>query len=100
MVLIDPQYAPRVFTKHDVNGMVDLIHVTAKETNVDLFERFAVMRYWQLTEGLPFSTFVSPDEIHMNDWGYGCWAKLLAGSLHEAATRATVTATALTAAKR
>lgn len=100
VVLIDPQYAPKVFTKHDVNGMVDLIHVTAKENNVDLFERFAVMRYWQLTEGLPFSTFVSVDEIHMNDWGYGCWAKLLAGSLHEAATRATVTATAITAAKR
>ena len=37
------------------NGMVDLIHVTAKEANVDLFERFAVMRYWRLTEDIPFS---------------------------------------------
>jgi acyl-CoA thioesterase-1 len=94
VVLLNPQYAPKVFTKHDVDGMVDLIHLTAKEANVDLFERFAVMRYWRLTEDLPFSAFISPDELHMNDWGYGCLAKLMAGALHDAATRATVTATA------
>ena len=94
VVLINPQYAPKVFTKHDVDGMVDLIHLTAKETNVDLFERFAVMRYWRLTEDLPFSAFISPDELHMNDWGYGCLAKLMAGAIQEAATRSTVTAVA------
>ena len=93
VVLINPQYAPKVFTRHDVDGMVDLIHVTAKEANVDLFERFAVMRYWRLTEDLPFSTFISPDELHMNDWSYGCIAKLMAGAIHEAAARSTVTAT-------
>ena len=87
VVLINPQYAPKVITKHDVDGMVDLIDLTAKETNVDLFERFAVMRYWRLTEDIPFSTFISPDELHMNDWSYGCVAKLLAGAIQEAATR-------------
>jgi len=94
VVLINPQYAPKVITKHDVDGMVDLIHLTAKETNVDLFERFAVMRYWRLTEDIPFSTFLSADELHMNDWSYGCIAKLLAGAIQEAAGRSTVTATA------
>jgi acyl-CoA thioesterase I len=93
VVLINPQYAPKVITKHDVDGMVDLIHLTAKETNVDLFERFAVMRYWRLTQDIPFSTFISPDELHMNDWSYGCIAKLLAQAIHEAAGRTTVTAT-------
>jgi lysophospholipase L1-like esterase len=100
VILINPQYSPKVITKHDVDGMVDLIDLTAKRENVDLFQRFAVMRYWRLTENLPFSTFVSPDELHMNDWGYGCWAKLLAGSIYEAATRSTVTATANPAVKR
>lgn len=94
VVLINPQYAPKVISKHDVDGMVDLIHLTAKEANVDLFERFAVMRYWRLTEDIPFSTFISPDELHMNDWGYGCVAKLLAQAIQEAATRSTITATA------
>ena len=94
VVLINPQYAPKVITKHDVDGMVDLIELTAKQANVDLFERFAVMRYWRLTEDIPFSAFVSPDELHMNDWSYGCLAKLMAGAIQEAATRTTVTATA------
>ena len=79
MVLINPQYAPKVITKHDVDGMVDLIDAhRARRRNVDLFQRFAVMRYWRLTEDIPFSAFVSPDELHMNDWSYGCIAKLLA----------------------
>ncbi|AMN44868.1 SGNH/GDSL hydrolase family protein [Rhodoplanes sp. Z2-YC6860] len=93
VVLMNPQYTPQVFTKHDVEGMVHLLNVAAKENSVDLFQRFALMRYWQLTEGIPFSAFTSPDELHMNDWGYGCVAKLLAGAIHDAATRPTLTAT-------
>ena len=94
VVLINPQYAPKVINKHDAYGMVDLIDLAAKQANVDLFQRFAVMRYWRLTEDIPFSVFVSPDELHMNDWSYGCIAKLMAGAIHEAAVRSTVTATA------
>ena len=93
VVLMNPQYTPRVFTKHDVDGMVHLLDVAAKEGSVDLFRRYALMRYWQLTEGMPFSTFTAPDELHMNDWGYGCVARLLAGAIHDAAMRPTLTAT-------
>jgi acyl-CoA thioesterase-1 len=92
VILMNPQYAPKVIVKHDVDAMVDLIDFTAKQTHVDLFQRYAVMRYWRLTENLPFETFVSPDELHMNDWSYGCVAKLLAGAITEAATRPTMTA--------
>ena len=92
VVLMNPQYAPKVITKHDVEGMVQLIATTAKEKNIDLFQRYAVMRYWQLTEGLPFNAFLSPDELHLNDWSYGCVAKLMAVAIHDAATRPTVTA--------
>jgi len=94
VVLMNPQYAPKVITKHDAEGMVHLIAITAKEKNIDLFQRYAVMRYWQLTEGMPFNAFMSPDELHLNDWSYGCIAKLMADAIHDAATRPTVTATA------
>jgi len=94
VVLMNPQYAPKVFTRHDIEGMVHLIAVAAKDDSIDLFQRYAVMRYWQLTEGLTFSAFLSPDELHLNDWSYGCVAKLLAGAIHDAATRPTLTATA------
>ena len=94
VILMNPQYAPKVLVKAEVERMIDLISAAAKEANVDLFQRYAVMRYWQLTEGIPFSAFTSPDELHMNDWGYGCIAKLLAGSIADAANRSNVTVTA------
>ena len=93
VVLIDPQYAPKVIAKHDehdVDLMVALTSTASREMHIDLFQRFALMRYWHLTKSLPFSAFLSKDELHMNDWSYGCFAKLLAGAIAEAATRATV----------
>ena len=92
VILMNPQYAPKVIAKHDAELMVDLIGRAAKEAKVDLFQRFAVMRYWRLTENIPFDVFVSPDELHMNDWSYGCVAKLLAGAIVDAAQRSTQTA--------
>lgn len=94
VILMNPQYAPKVITKHDVESMVELIAVAAKESSVDLFQRYALMRYWRLTEDMPFGSFVSKDELHMNDWSYGCIAKLLANSINDVVMRATVTATA------
>jgi lysophospholipase L1-like esterase len=87
VVLIDPQYVPTVLAKSETDGMVDQISAAAKEENVDLFQRFAVMRDWHEIQHLPFNTFVSPDDLHMNDWGYNCWARLMAGAIAEAATR-------------
>lgn len=92
VILIDPQFAPKVLAKKEAEKMVDLIATTAKATNVDLFRRFAVMRHWRNVARIPFETFISPDELHMNDWSYGCVAKLLAGAIVEAATRSTLTA--------
>ena len=90
VVLINPQYAPKVIAKHDehdVDLMDALISTVARKMHVNLFKRFALMRYWRVTTGLPFSAFLSQDELHMNDWGYGCMAKLLAGAIAEAALR-------------
>ncbi|MFY9841127.1 MAG: SGNH/GDSL hydrolase family protein [Xanthobacteraceae bacterium] len=87
VVLIDPQFAPAVLAKSETPGMVDQIALAAKEENVDLFRRFAVMRDWHDVQNLSFDTFVSPDHLHMNDWSYACVAKLLGTAIAEAATR-------------
>lgn len=92
VVLIDPQFAPKVLAKKEADAMVDLLATTAKTQNVDLFRRFAVMRHWRQVARIPFEAFISPDELHMNDWSYGCLAKLLGGAIAEAATRSTLTA--------
>jgi acyl-CoA thioesterase I len=87
VVLIDMQFAPRVLAKSETQGMEDQIALAAKEANVDLFNRFALMREWHEVQHIPFDAFVSPDELHMNDWSYSCVAKLLAAAIAEAATR-------------
>jgi acyl-CoA thioesterase I len=87
VILMDMQYVPKVLGKSESQGMEDQLAITAKQENIDLFERFAVMRDWHDVRHIPFETFVAPDGLHMNDWGYACVAKLLADSIAEAATR-------------
>jgi hypothetical protein len=53
------------------------------------------MRAWHETEAIPFEGFLAPDQLHMNDWGYGCLAKLIGGALAEAATRPIAAARAI-----
>jgi len=92
VVIIDPQYAPRVISKPTCQGMVSLIASTAKAEHVGVFHRFELMRRWREAEQLPFETFVSTDGLHMNDWSYACLAKALGVAIAEAATRPTATA--------
>jgi lysophospholipase L1-like esterase len=94
VVLIDPQFAPKVIAKHEAEQMVELIAQTAKREDVDLFRRFAVMKRWSEHDRLPFTTFVSADGLHMNDWSYACMAKGLGAAIAEAAQRPVLSATA------
>src|SRR5262252_2367181 len=87
VVLIDPQFAPAVLAKSETPGMVEQIALAAKQEDVGLFHRFAVMRDWHDVQHLAFDSFVSHDHLHMNDWSYDCLAKLLGGAIAEAATR-------------
>ncbi len=92
VVLIDPQFAPKVIAKPQVGKMVDFIAATAKRENVALFRRFEVMKEWIEVEHLPFSTFVIADGLHLNDWGYACMAKGIGMAIAEAARRPVVSA--------
>jgi acyl-CoA thioesterase-1 len=92
VVLIDPQYAPKVIAKPNAEGMVSLIAAAAKAEHVCLFHRFALMRQWYEADNMSFETFLSADGLHMNDWSYACIAKWLAAAIAEAATRPTATA--------
>ncbi len=92
VILVDLQFCPKVIAKAEADEMVNLISITAKKEKVSVFRRFAVMRHWRQVARLPYDKFLSPDELHLNDWSYGCIAKLLAGSIAEASTRATQTA--------
>jgi acyl-CoA thioesterase-1 len=97
VILMDLQFAPRVIEKADAEPMVGLISTVAKRDNVDLFRRFALMRDWSQARHISFQQSVAPDGLHMNDWSYGCMAKLLASAIADAATRVPQTAGVSTA---
>jgi lysophospholipase L1-like esterase len=92
VILINPQYAPKIISKPGVGQSVDVITATAHDAEVGLFDRFSVMRHWVDTERMPFEQFLSPDLLHMNDWSYACVAKLLANAIVDGAKPPAATA--------
>ena len=84
-VLIDPQYAPKVIEHPQIQDMIGLISTAAAEEKVNVFHRFALMRYWHDHAGMPFEAFLSPDGLHMNDWAHSCLATALADAIADAA---------------
>ena len=78
VVLVDPQYSPRVTERGEsANRMVKLLGNIAQLRHVGIFPRFEVMRDWHERQALPIDSFVISDGLHMNDWGYACFAQLL-----------------------
>jgi lysophospholipase L1-like esterase len=78
VVLVDPQYSPRV-TEHSESAgrIVTMLRRVAQLHHVGIFPRFEVMRDWHEKQDLPIDSFVISDGLHMNDWGYACFAQLL-----------------------
>ncbi|SHK95094.1 Lysophospholipase L1 [Bradyrhizobium lablabi] len=78
VVLVDPQYSPRVTERAEsASKMVGLLGKVAALRHVGIFPRFEVMREWHEKQALPVESFVIADGLHMNDWGYACFAQLL-----------------------
>lgn len=87
VLLIDPQFAPRVNAKPAISDMVGLIAYVAKQTHVPLFRRYVAMRHWHEDQAIGFDRFISADGLHMNDWGYSCLARLLAENIAASVAR-------------
>ncbi|WP_371346818.1 SGNH/GDSL hydrolase family protein [Ancylobacter sp. IITR112] len=75
LVLVDPQYAPRVLADADSGPMVRLMNEVGAEEGVAVYHRFALMRDWHETASMGFDSFLWKDKFHMNDWGYDCFAR-------------------------
>jgi len=78
VVLVDLQYSPRVIEHPEgATRMVKLLSRIAQLRHIGVFPRFEVMRQWHENQSLPIDSFVIADGLHMNDWGYACFAQLL-----------------------
>src|SRR6266481_3036852 len=78
LVLVDPQYSPRINERAEsASQMVKLLGKVAELRHVGFFPRFEVMREWHEKQAIPIDNFVIADGLHMTDWGYACFAQLL-----------------------
>lgn len=89
VLLVNPQYSPTVLARANHLDMIDLVAVAGRETNIDVFDRFAIMKSWGQQQRLGFDVFITGDGLHMNDWAYDCLARLLVETLEHAPTRRT-----------
>jgi lysophospholipase L1-like esterase len=84
VVLIDPQFVPATTSKEaeeKSNKMVNMLTSIAQARQVAHFPRFSVMRSWHTDQKLAFDSFVIHDGLHLNDWGYACFAQLLGDTI-------------------
>jgi acyl-CoA thioesterase-1 len=85
VILMDPQYAPRILGRPIHKAIVDTIGEVSNDLKVAVFRRFAVMRHWVMSGQYKMGDIISQDQLHMNDASYSCIARLLADSLASAA---------------
>jgi len=85
VILMDPQYAPRVLGRPLHRAIIDTLGGVANDLQVAVFRRFAVMRHWVASGQYKMEDIISRDQLHMNDASYSCIARLLADSLGSAA---------------
>jgi len=76
IILMDLQYAPALVTPArlaDSERMVSWIGAFAKETGVNVFRRFALMRHWNPVDRIPLDQMINNhdgNELHQNDGTY------------------------------
>jgi lysophospholipase L1-like esterase len=80
VIVMDPQYAPKVIAHPQTEEIVRRIGKLVTQAGAALFRRFELMRSWHATH-LGFDQFLSPDQLHMNDWSYDCLAATLSTAI-------------------
>lgn len=84
IVLMDPQYAPKVTDVPSHPEFVATIAQVAQEQRIGLFHRFALMRDWLDSKTFAEKDIIATDELHMTDVSYVCVARALAAGIADA----------------
>lgn len=79
VLLMDPQFFPRIAESAAYAGVVARIDELALTEKVPVFRRFDAMRHWAGRPNPPPMLYA--DAFHMNDLGYACVAEVLAEGL-------------------
>jgi acyl-CoA thioesterase-1 len=83
VVLVPPQYAPRIVVAPQREAFLQRMYAIARTQRVPLFPRYEIMR--ALAESAPgaLGTMLTADGLHLNDLGYRCLAQQLALAIEQ-----------------
>lgn len=81
VMLLNPQYAPKVLDRPMHTEMIQVIRRLADEARVPVFDRYGIMQAWIESGRFAFSDILAADLTHHNDFGYGCLGRLIADAI-------------------
>jgi lysophospholipase L1-like esterase len=81
IVLVDPQFYFGIKNLARFQQYVTIIGEVGAAERVPVFSRFAMMKAWAAKSATTLRAALAPDGFHMDDEGYACFARALAGDL-------------------
>jgi lysophospholipase L1-like esterase len=81
IVLVDPQFYFGIKNLARFQLYVTIIAEVGAAERVPVFSRFAMMKAWAAKSAATLRAALAPDGFHMDDEGYACFARALAGDL-------------------
>ena len=88
IVLVDPQFYLGIRNLARFQQFVRIIADVGAAKRVPVFSRFAMMQAWAAKSAATLRAALAPDGFHMDDQGYACFARALAGDLARLEERA------------
>lgn len=84
VILMDMQYSPHTSTALNVGPYMDYMRWQSQLHSAILFERYAMMKYWEEADVIDFSSPSRADQTKYDDIVHGCIAHLLAEMIENA----------------
>jgi len=81
VVLVDPQFYFGIRNLARFQAYVSVIADVGAAKRAPVFSRFAMMKAWAAKSAATLKAALAPDGFHMDDEGYACFARALAGDL-------------------
>ena len=72
VILIPPQYAPRVVAAAGSEAYLERMHAIGARHGVPIFRRYAIMREVAVGKPDALASMLTADGLHLNDLGYRC----------------------------
>jgi acyl-CoA thioesterase-1 len=86
VVLMEPQWSPRLVAADAPNRFVDAVREVGATQHAEVVRRFEIMRQWLADDLVSRTDLIGPDGLHMTDQGYAMLAKAV---FAEISTRST-----------